>query len=203
MKATPRIHGNDEVTLDLSFDISSLTAQSFNQIPVISNESVEQTVRLKQNETAVVAGFRQTQLSNAITGNAGSRRYSGSRPVRSESGHHEAGFRAADPGHAAVGSARAAPGPRRVRRAGIARRTWRRCGEPSPAFNPPPGLQAACAGTTPPPPPAPSASARAIGERVEVRKPLISTTAWLRGRPPAGTCAARPARRSRSTGPAD
>jgi hypothetical protein len=71
VKATPRIHPNDDVTLDLSFDISSLTAQSFNAIPVISNETVQQTVRLKQNETSVVAGFRETQLSNAITGTPG------------------------------------------------------------------------------------------------------------------------------------
>jgi general secretion pathway protein D len=59
------------VTLDLSFDISSLTSQSFNAIPVISNETVQQTVRLKENETAVVAGFRERQLSGAITGNPG------------------------------------------------------------------------------------------------------------------------------------
>jgi type II secretory pathway component GspD/PulD (secretin) len=71
VKATPRIHPGNEVTLQLSFDISSLTTQSFNSIPVISNQVVEQTVRLKQNETAVVAGFRQVQLSNAITGNPG------------------------------------------------------------------------------------------------------------------------------------
>ena len=71
MKATPRIHPNNEVTLDLSFDISSLTSQSFNAIPVISNETVQQTVRLKENETAVVAGFRERQLSGAITGNPG------------------------------------------------------------------------------------------------------------------------------------
>jgi len=71
VKATPRIHPDNDVTLDLSFDISSLTAQSFNAIPVISNETVQQTVRLKQNETSVVAGFRETQLSNAITGTPG------------------------------------------------------------------------------------------------------------------------------------
>ena len=58
MKATPRIHPDNDVTLDLSFDISSLTTQSFNAIPVISNEAVQQIVRLKENETAVVAGFR-------------------------------------------------------------------------------------------------------------------------------------------------
>jgi hypothetical protein len=71
VKATPRLHPDDEVTLDLSFDISSLTTQSFNAIPVISNEAVEQVVRLKENETAVVAGFQETQLSNAITGTPG------------------------------------------------------------------------------------------------------------------------------------
>lgn len=71
VKATPRIHPGNEVTLDLSFDISSLSAQSFNAIPVINSEKVQQTVRLKQDETAVVAGFRSTQLSNAITGNPG------------------------------------------------------------------------------------------------------------------------------------
>lgn len=71
VKATPRIHPNNDVTLDLAFNISSLTAQSFNAIPVISNEEVHQTVRLKQDETAVVAGFRSTQLSRAVTGNPG------------------------------------------------------------------------------------------------------------------------------------
>ena len=71
VKATPRIHPNNEVTLDLGLTISSLSAQSFNAIPVINNEEVQQTVRLKQDETAVVAGFRATQLSNAITGNPG------------------------------------------------------------------------------------------------------------------------------------
>jgi hypothetical protein len=71
VKATPRIHPDNEVTLDLSFDISSLSAESFNQIPVINNETVTQTVRLKQDETAAVAGFRSTQLTSAITGNPG------------------------------------------------------------------------------------------------------------------------------------
>lgn len=71
VKATPRIHPNDEVTLQLSFDISSLTSQSFNSIPVISNQSVTQTVRLKENQTTTVAGFLQTQVMNAINGTPG------------------------------------------------------------------------------------------------------------------------------------
>jgi Bacterial type II and III secretion system protein/FG-GAP-like repeat len=71
VKATPRIHPNDEVTLQLSFDISSLTSQSFNSIPVISNQSVTQTVRLKENQTAALAGFLESQVTNAITGTPG------------------------------------------------------------------------------------------------------------------------------------
>lgn len=71
VKATPRIHGNSDVSLQLGFEISSLTSQSFNSIPVISSETVDQTVRLKQNQTAAVAGFLQSQLTNAITGNPG------------------------------------------------------------------------------------------------------------------------------------
>jgi Flp pilus assembly secretin CpaC len=71
VKATPRIHANDEVTLALNFDLSSLTGQSFNAIPVISNESTDQTIRVKENETAALAGFIQSQVTNAMVGNPG------------------------------------------------------------------------------------------------------------------------------------
>ena len=71
IKATPRIHDDKEVTLDLSFDVTSLANQSFNSIPVINTEKVEQTVRVRENETAMLAGFMQSQLTNAIVGNPG------------------------------------------------------------------------------------------------------------------------------------
>ena len=71
VKATPRIHPNDDVTLDLNFNMSSLSGQSINAIPIISNDEVDQTVRVRPNETAALAGFLETQLSNAITGNPG------------------------------------------------------------------------------------------------------------------------------------
>lgn len=71
LKATPRIHPNNDVTLELDFDISSLSNQSINAIPIISNDSVAQTVRLKPNETAALAGFLETHLTNAIIGNPG------------------------------------------------------------------------------------------------------------------------------------
>jgi hypothetical protein len=71
VKATPRIHSGNDVTLHLNFEISSLTNQSFNTIPVISNESIDQTMHLKENETTAVAEFLQSQLTNAITGTPG------------------------------------------------------------------------------------------------------------------------------------
>lgn len=71
VKATPRIHLDGEVSLQLDFDISSLSGQSFNTIPVISNDTVTQTVRVKQNETAVLAGLLQHQLTTVVNGTPG------------------------------------------------------------------------------------------------------------------------------------
>ncbi|MDE3171303.1 MAG: VCBS repeat-containing protein [Acidobacteriota bacterium] len=68
IKATPRIHPNGDVTLQLNFENSSLAGQSINAIPVISNQSVDQTVRVREGRTAVLAGFLQTQTTNGLNG---------------------------------------------------------------------------------------------------------------------------------------
>jgi len=68
VKATPRIHQNNEVTLQLEFDITSLTGNILNNIPVVSNEEVHQTVRVKTNETAALAGFRSPQYQKTLNG---------------------------------------------------------------------------------------------------------------------------------------
>jgi hypothetical protein len=71
IKATPRIHLNDEVTLDLHLELSALAGQNFNSIPVISNDSIDQTVRLKENETTMLAGILQPSVSTALNGTPG------------------------------------------------------------------------------------------------------------------------------------
>jgi hypothetical protein len=71
VKATPRIHQDNEVTLQLHLDISSLSTQSYNGIPVINNESIEQTVRLKENETSALAGILQPQVTSLTSGTPG------------------------------------------------------------------------------------------------------------------------------------
>jgi Bacterial type II and III secretion system protein/FG-GAP-like repeat len=68
IKATPHIHPNGDVTLELNFENSSLAGTSYNAIPVVNNESVDQTVRVKQDQTAILAGMLQTQTTNALNG---------------------------------------------------------------------------------------------------------------------------------------
>ncbi|MGB0036530.1 MAG: FG-GAP-like repeat-containing protein [Candidatus Acidiferrales bacterium] len=71
VKATPRIHPDDEVTLQLRFEISSLKSESLNGIPEIANQTVEQTVRLKENETSAISGILEEQVMRAIGGTPG------------------------------------------------------------------------------------------------------------------------------------
>jgi Flp pilus assembly secretin CpaC len=71
IQATPRIHSDDEVSLKLKLDLTSLAGQSFNGIPVVTNDSLDQTVRLKENETAVLAGILQPTVSTNLSGTPG------------------------------------------------------------------------------------------------------------------------------------
>jgi hypothetical protein len=66
--ATPRLNGDDAVTLDLQFEISSLAGESINGIPVLSDRTIEQTVRLKENQTSVISGIMQQSEMGTIGG---------------------------------------------------------------------------------------------------------------------------------------
>jgi type II secretory pathway component GspD/PulD (secretin) len=68
VKATPRLHGGDEVTLQLQFDIKNLTGTNINGIPILSNRNIEQTIRLRENETSVLSGLIQTNRIHATSG---------------------------------------------------------------------------------------------------------------------------------------
>jgi len=56
LKATPVIHGNGEVSMKLELQVRSLTGQSANGVPVISNREYQGGIRLRDGEPAVVAG---------------------------------------------------------------------------------------------------------------------------------------------------
>lgn len=77
VKVTPRLHPGSEVTLHLELEIRSLSASTFNAIPVISNRSVDETVRLKINERSILAGIFDLDKSKSITGFPGAAKIPG------------------------------------------------------------------------------------------------------------------------------
>lgn len=81
VKAKPRIHPGGDVTLELSFEIRSLSGSAINGIPIISNRTMEQTVRLKENETTLISGVVDRQEMNAITGWPGLAQIPGARTL--------------------------------------------------------------------------------------------------------------------------
>ena len=68
IKATPTLHPNNEVTLLLEFEIRSLAGSSVNGIPVISNRTLTQTVRVKEDEPTLLGGLTDTEETRSITG---------------------------------------------------------------------------------------------------------------------------------------
>jgi type II secretory pathway component GspD/PulD (secretin) len=66
--ATPRVHPPDEVSLNMQFEITALSGQNVNSIPIISNRSVQQMVRLHANETSILSGLIQTSEIRSIIG---------------------------------------------------------------------------------------------------------------------------------------
>ena len=68
VKATPAVHDDNEVTLQLEFEIRALSGDSVNGIPIITNRTVTQTVRLRENEPSVIAGLLDQEETKSLTG---------------------------------------------------------------------------------------------------------------------------------------
>ena len=68
IKATPQLHDTKDVTLQLEFEIKALSGSSVNGIPVISNRTVTQTVRLKEDETSLITGVLSDNETKTLTG---------------------------------------------------------------------------------------------------------------------------------------
>ncbi len=115
VKVTPRIHPDNDVTLQLSFDISSLSGTSVNGIPVIGNRQIEQTARLRAEETTVLSGIIDREDIAAISGLPGNR---ANCAAECDQQFHEQfrGYRADHRDHTAFASAAAAQGPFDLRR---------------------------------------------------------------------------------------
>ncbi|HKI27641.1 MAG TPA: hypothetical protein VKA07_15050 [Candidatus Sulfotelmatobacter sp.] len=68
VKIKPIIHADNSVTLQVELEVRSLTGQSNNGIPVISNQEYKGSIRLEDGEPAVVAGQVSYSESLALTG---------------------------------------------------------------------------------------------------------------------------------------
>ena len=68
IKATPTIHPNDEVTLQLEFEIRALAGSSINGIPVLTNRTLSQTVRIKEEQPTLIGGLLDNDETRTLTG---------------------------------------------------------------------------------------------------------------------------------------
>jgi Flp pilus assembly secretin CpaC len=68
IKATPTIHPNDEVTLQLEFEIRALAGSSINGIPIITNRTISQTVRIREDQPTIIGGLLDNEETRTITG---------------------------------------------------------------------------------------------------------------------------------------
>jgi hypothetical protein len=68
VKVIPKFHADHRVTLQMEFEISALSGNTLNGIPIISNQTLSQTVRLKENEPAILGGLTDMQKTRSING---------------------------------------------------------------------------------------------------------------------------------------
>jgi general secretion pathway protein D len=68
LKITPRIHGMDEVSLDIDAEFKVLGATTGNGIPVIGSTKYESKVSVMTGEWAVLAGLMTASEARTITG---------------------------------------------------------------------------------------------------------------------------------------
>lgn len=71
LKITPRVHGWDEVGMEIEAEYKVLTGQALNGIPVIANRKFQSRVRLKDGELAVVSGLVRLNEARSLSGIAG------------------------------------------------------------------------------------------------------------------------------------
>jgi general secretion pathway protein D len=68
VKAKPVVHGDNWVSLTLEVEVRSLTGQSANGVPVISNREYQGSIGLKNGEEAVIAGAISRNDTYSMTG---------------------------------------------------------------------------------------------------------------------------------------
>jgi general secretion pathway protein D len=68
LKAKPVIHGSGEISMTLELQVRSLTGQSANGVPYISNKEYKGSIRLRDGEPTVVAGEISSSDQRSMSG---------------------------------------------------------------------------------------------------------------------------------------
>lgn len=65
---TPRTHHNDDVSLAIQIEVSSISGTGFGGLPTFGNRSISTTIRLKDGETNMLAGLIRDEERRIISG---------------------------------------------------------------------------------------------------------------------------------------
>lgn len=65
---TPRIHHNDDVTLNLKVEVSNISGTGFGNLPTFGNRAIATTIRLRDGETNMLAGLIRDDERRSLQG---------------------------------------------------------------------------------------------------------------------------------------
>ena len=65
---TPRLHHNDEVSLNIKLEVSNVSGTGFNNLPTFGERSISTTIRLKDGETNMLAGLIRDDERRSLAG---------------------------------------------------------------------------------------------------------------------------------------
>ena len=71
LKITPKVHGRDQLSLDVESEFKVLGGAGLNGIPIISNRKLDSQVRLDMDEWAIIGGLMTATEARTISGIVG------------------------------------------------------------------------------------------------------------------------------------
>jgi type II secretory pathway component GspD/PulD (secretin) len=71
LKVTPKVHGRDQLSLDVESEFKVLGGAGINGIPIISNRKLDSQVRLDMDQWAIIGGLMTATEARTISGIVG------------------------------------------------------------------------------------------------------------------------------------
>ncbi|MEW6368736.1 MAG: cohesin domain-containing protein [Acidobacteriota bacterium] len=68
LDVTPKIHRNNEITLEMKLDISAISGTGFGGLPTFGNRQVNATMRLREGESNLLGGLLREEERKVVSG---------------------------------------------------------------------------------------------------------------------------------------